>query len=274
MKPWITSAAGLLLVAACDPDAEPPAPSPSRVAASTIPNPTVDPAAQKLDGGLGPAYAALKAGRFDEARRLAEEYTRSRGAAAHAGQAQFVIGLAFHRQMFFDAASEHFLRALALEPGFLETYYYAGLALFNVGRLEEARAAFAVYARHKPDDHAAAFGQGLVEIEADRVDEAERFLGRAIELAAAARAREAGPSALDGDLGRYHARLGDVALRRDDFARARGLFERAAALRPDSPEVWSKLALACERLGDSVAAKAAREKAEETQRRRTQGGPR
>lgn len=258
-----------MLVGACDPDAEPTPPKTASSATSVIPNPTIDPGLQKLDGGLGPAYGAIKAARYDEARALAEQYVASRGAQARAGQAEFVIGLAFHRQMFFDSASEHFLRALALEPGFLETYYYAGLALFNVGRLDEARAALAVYARYKPEDHALAFGQGLVEIEADRIDDATRFLRRAIELATAERAKVADKRALDGDLGRYSARLGDVFARRDDYRGAKEQYEKATSLRPDSPEVWSKLASACERLGDADGAARARSEAAQAEARRS-----
>lgn len=259
-------------VCACDQKTEPVRTQTAAGVVTTIPNPVIDPAVQKIDSELAPAYKALATGRFDEVRRMVEQYTTARGAKARRGQAEFVIGLTYHRQQFFDTASEHFLRALQLEPAFLETYYYAGNSLFNVGRLEEARAAYAVYARHKPDDKATAFGQGLVELEADRIDDAERFMKRAIELATAQRSAAQDPRAIDGDLGRYHARLGDLYVRRDDFARARELFEKAAQLRPESPEVWSKLAAACDRLGDVEAAQQARARAAEAQEKRNKGG--
>jgi tetratricopeptide (TPR) repeat protein len=268
--------AALVLLCACDPPSEPAPQAAASGSRVTIPSPAIDPAAQKIDPELGPAYKALKTGRYDEVRRMVEQYTTVRGAAAHRGQAEFVVGLTYHRQQFFDTASEHFLKALQLEPGFLESYYYAGHALFNVGRLSEARDAFAVYARWKPDDPSTAFGQGLVEFEADAIDAAERFMKRAIELATAQRAKAADPRAIDGDLGRYHARLGDVHARRDDFARAKELYEKAAALRPESPEVWSKLANACDRLGDASGAKSARARAEaaNAERQKTGGAPR
>jgi Flp pilus assembly protein TadD len=262
----------LLCLCACDPVVEPPPPGPAVDAVTSIPNPVLDPAAQKLDPELGPAYKALKTGRFDEVRRMVEQYTMARGAAAHRGQAEFVVGLTYHRAQFFDKASEHFLRALQLEPNFLETYYYAGHSLFNVGRLAEARAAYAVFAKYEPDDAATAFGQGLVEFEADRIDDAERFMKRAIELATAQRPEAADPRTIDGDLGRYNARLGDLYVRRDDFTHARELFEKAASLRPDSPEVWSKLAIACDRLGDVDGAKRARARALEADEQRRKGG--
>jgi len=253
----------LLFLGACDPKGAPVVVKAPTSVVSVIPNPTIDPAAQKIVPELGGAYKALKTGRFDEVRRMVEQYVSASGASAHRGQAEFVVGLTYHRQNFFDSASEHFLAALKFEPGFLETYYYAGHSLFNVGRLEEARAAYAVYAKYKPDDHATAFGQGLVEIEADRIDDAERFVTRAIELAAKQRAAAQDTRSIDGDLGRYNARLGDLFARRDDWKRAQDLFEKAAGLRPDSPEIWSKLASACQRLGDSARAATARAKADE-----------
>jgi tetratricopeptide (TPR) repeat protein len=218
----------------------------------------VDPATQKLDSGLSAAWRALKGSQWKEARDLAGAYT-----GAHRGQAEFVIGLTYHRQMLYAPAVEHFLRALQLEPSFLETYFYAGHALLNVGRLDEARAAFAVYARYEPDEPSVPFGQGLVEIEADHPDPAEHFLQRAIDLATKKRATAQDPRPIDADLGRYYARLGDVYVRRDDNARAREAFERAAKLRDDMSEIWSKLALARERAGDTAGAAAARAKYEE-----------
>lgn len=263
--------AAVLIFLACDPP-QPPAPHGSTTVVATIPDPVFDPAAQKLTPALGPAYGAIKAGRFDDARRLAGNYLNAGGADAHRGQAEFVIGLAFHRQLFYDSASEHFLRGLQLEPGFIETYYYAGHALFNVGRLDEARVAFAVFAKHHPDDPSTAFGQGLVEFEADQIDAAEKHLQRAIDLTTAQRAKVADPRTIDADLGRYKARLGDVYMRRDDVARAKELFASAASLRSESPEVWSKLAVACERLGDKSGAENAWRKFTETTNQRA-GNP-
>lgn len=241
--------------------------------ANTIPEPaTFDPAAQKLDPALVPAYRAMQSGKYDEARAAVDAYLASTGATARRGQAAFVTGMTYHRAKVYTAAIEHFLRALALEPGFAETYYYAGFALFNVGRLDEARRALAVYARVHPDDHATTFARGLVEIEADRVTEAEAFLRRAIELASAARAAAKGPSSLDGDLGRYQARLGDVLVRVERLADARSAFAEATRLRPDSPEVWNKLAQTCERLGDRAAADDARRRGAEAAARRDAAG--
>lgn len=243
------------------------------VTPTTIPDPkSFDPAAQKLDGGLGPAYRALQGGQYDDARKGVDAYLRERGAAARRGQAEFVVGMSYHRAKVYTAASEHFLRALELEPGFAETYYYGGFALFNIGRLGEARAALAVYARYKPDDHATSFAQGLVEFEDDHVDAAERFLRRAIELLTAERASSKSPAMFDAGLGRYQARLGDVLMRLDRVSEARATLTEAARLRPDMPEIWMKLANACERLGDRDGAAHARRRYEEATATRAGAG--
>jgi len=250
-----------------------PTPTPTSAVArpSTIPDPqSFDPAAQKLDPGLAAAYRLLQAGQYEDARKSVDAY--SRGSSTRAGQAAFVVGLSYHRAKLYTAAVEHFLRALALEPGFAETYYYAGFALFNVGRLSEARAALAVYARYKPDDHATAFAQGLVEFEDDHVDEAARHIGRAVETLAKLRASSKAPAEFDGDLGRYRARLGDVLMRQDRVSDARATFSEAARLRPDSPEIWMKLANACERLGDRAGADTARRRYEEATAKRSGAG--
>ena len=89
-----------------------------------------DPAAQKLAAGLADAYRAMKAGQWESAREKAAAYERGRGTAARAGQAEFVIGMTYQRQQLYGEAAQHFARARELEPGFLETYYYHGYALF------------------------------------------------------------------------------------------------------------------------------------------------
>jgi tetratricopeptide (TPR) repeat protein len=267
----------LLWSAACDPPAATSGgalthPAPAGERPPTIPDPPIDRAAQKLDGGLGAAWRALNSGQWNESRDLAAAYVRDRGAAAHRGQAEFVTGMTYHRQMLYAEAVEHFLRAMQLEPGFLETYFRAGHALMNMGRLAEARAALAVFARYDADEPAVPFAQGLVEIEDDRAAEAERFLLRAIDLATKKRATAKDPREIDADLGRYEARLGDVYLRRDELQRAKETYARASNLRPDMPEIWSKLAGVCERLGDKAGAESARAKYDEVLKKRPTPG--
>ncbi len=188
----------------------------------------------------------MQAGRHDEARRAVEGYLAG-PAPAHAGQAHFVAGLAFHRQQLYGAARERFARALALEPDYVTTSFFYGFTLLNLGRLDEAQTALARYLEADPEAAEAHFGLGLIAFERDRGDEAERAFLRAIELA------ERAPGARR-DVARYQARLGDVYLRRDDLPRARAAFERSVELATDLPEPWHKLALVLRRQGDQPGA--------------------
>lgn len=220
-------------------------------------------AAQTLDPGLNAANAALKAGRFDACRKEVAAYLARAGASAHVAHAEFVLALSYHRQRLFGEARPHFERTIALEPAYIPAYYFYGYCLFNLGALDEARQAFAKYLDAKPDEPDAIFGQGLVALEQDRVDDAERLIARAIELVEAKRAHVKNDAEARKDMARYESRLADVYLRRDDLARARAALEKAVDHWPDFFESWNKLYKVLVRLGDEAAAKKALAKYQE-----------
>ena len=213
----------------------------------------------------------MKAGQWSAAREEVATYLREKGAGARRGQAEFVIAMTYHRQQLYGESSAHFDRAIEAEPGFLESYYYGGSAHQNVGNLARARALLAVYARHNTEDARAAFQQGLVELEDDRVDAAERCFERAIAIAEKKKALMQDARSVDDDLGRYYARLGDVFVRRDDYVRAKAAFTKATELRADIPDTWHKLAVACERTGDAAGATRARKVFDDLTAARAQG---
>ena len=254
--------AGLLANAAPQqPPQAPPAAAPAE-AARKVP---------ALDVRLNAAFRLVKAGRYDEARRSAHEYLASPH-PDHPGQAQFILGLSYHRQRLYESARARFAEAVALEPAYVTAYFFYGFTLFNLGRLDEARATFETYLARGPEDPEAVFGLGLVALEQDRVDDAEAAFTRAIALA---RSREAGPVFSPGlreDLSRYEARLADVHLRRDDLQKARADLERSVELWPDHFEPWHKLALVLRRLGDTAGAERSQARSDEAFRRRTAPG--
>jgi tetratricopeptide (TPR) repeat protein len=227
--------------------------------------------APKLDAGLAEAFRALRAGRYEEARRGVDAYLAA-GHPAHPGQAEFVSGLSYHRQHLYEPARSHFARALELEPGYVTTYFFYGFALFNLGRLEEARENLERFLASSPADAETVFGLGLVALEQDKADEAEvRFL-RAVALAEEKAGGGPLPAALREDVARYQARLADVYLRRDDLARAKAALERSVELWPDHYEPWHKLARVLERLGDTAGAARAQASSDAAfQRRGTRG---
>lgn len=223
--------------------------------------------ASRLDAALVPAFRAIRAGRHEEARAGLDAYLGKPG-AAHAGQAEFLLGLSYHEQHLYASAREHFARARALEPGYALTGFFYGFALFNLGRLEDARRELEAYAALAPDDPETRFGLGLVALEQDRVEDAEAAFGRAIALGEA-RAKGGPASAnLREDLARYRARLADVYVRRGELAKAREALERSVALWPDHFEPWHKLAWVLERQGDPEGAARAELKSQEALHRR------
>jgi len=244
----------------------PPAP-PSPTADATIKPP-------RLDARLTDAFRLIKAARYPEARQAAEAYLAS-GDAGHPGQAQFILGLSYHRQRLYENARIHFVRAVELEPDYLTAYFFYGFTLFNLGRLDEARTAFERYLAQGPEEAEAVFGLGLVALEQDRVDDAERSFLRAITLAEAKGMGPVMPAmSTDAreDLARYYARLADVHLRRDDLPKARAALERSVELWPQHFEPWHKLARVLRRLGDAAGADRAQARSDEAFRRRTAGG--
>src|SRR5262245_58950923 len=220
----------------------------------------------RLDAGLADAFRLVKAGRFDEGRAAARAYLE-RPAPAHPGQAEFVVGLAYHRERLYQRAEEHFARGLGLEPDYATARFFRGFALLNVGRLDDARAELERFLAQAPDDAEAHFGLGLVAIEQDRADDAARAIERAIALTEAA-----GPKADRGDLARYLARLADVHLRNDRLAPARVALQRSLALAPQHYETWHKLSRVLRREGNVAGADLAQARSEALFRIRT-GAP-
>jgi tetratricopeptide (TPR) repeat protein len=251
-------AAGLLLagtVRAQDPG---PSPAPAE-AARKVP---------ALDPGLTPAFHLIRAGRHPEARRAAEAYLAS-GAAAHPGQAQFILGLSYHRQRLYESAHAHFASALELEPDYVTAYFFHGFTLLNLGRLDEARKALETYLARGPEDPEAVFGRGLVALEQDRVDDAEQAFLRAIALGQAKGVAPVVTADAGEDIARYYARLADVHLRRGDLPKARAALERSVELWPGHFEPWHKLAGVLRRLGDVEGAERAQARSELAFQQRT-----
>jgi tetratricopeptide (TPR) repeat protein len=214
----------------------------------------------RLDPALGDAFRLVKTGRYEDGRRAAQAYL-GQGAPAHAGQAEFVVGLSYHQQRLYERARQHFARGLELEPAYVTARFFLGMALLNLGRLDESRAELERFVERVPDDSEAHFGLGLVAIEQDRTADAERAIGRAIGLADARRDAR--------DLARYHARLADVQLRLDRLPDARASLERSIALVPDHFETWHKLARVLRRQGDAAGADRAQARSDELFRART-----
>jgi Tfp pilus assembly protein PilF len=239
------AAAALLAVcgiAGCDGPAgdEPAAPPP----AATAPAPVAPAKPPPLGPELTAIAQAIGQQQTAAARRSLEAYLQQHPAD---GRAEFLVGLSYHREKHYALARPHFERAIELTPAYHTTYHFLGWCLYYLGEMPAARAAFEAHLAHMPDEGDSHFGVGLIDLDEDRLDDAERRFRHAIELQADNAARRK-------DVSKAHARLGDVYLRRGDLAAARAELETATRLWPQHYTAFYKLSRVLNRLGEPEAA--------------------
>lgn len=219
----------------------------------------------RFDGAL----RMMKAGAFEQAAGvcrviLAEDASSDRAAA--------LLGIALSKQKKYEEARPQLERARDSRQSFPERVHaphFLGWCLFHLGELEAARRAFEAHLASVPNEPDSTFGLALVALGEDRLDDAGALFDKAL-------AGFTEPKPRLPDQARVLTRMADLALRRDDPAKAESLLERAAQASPLQPEVWAKLARVRDRLGMHEKADAAR--ANETRilealgRRAAQGG--
>jgi Tfp pilus assembly protein PilF len=248
MRRHAMTVAGLLLVvtwtAGCDrePDAQAAAPAPS--AAPTAAAPAKPPP-------LGPELTAIAQAigrqQTEAARESLEAYLQRH---PDDGRAEFLMGLSFHREKQYAEARPRFERAIELTPEYHTTYHFLGWCLYYLGDMAGARAAFESHLAHMPTEGDSHFGLGLIDLDEDRLDDAEAQFRRAIEL------QQDNPRRRK-DVSKAHARLADVYMRRDDLAAARTELETATRLWPHHYTAFYKLSRVLNRLGEAEAAEEA-----------------
>ncbi|MCP3905284.1 MAG: tetratricopeptide repeat protein [Planctomycetes bacterium] len=234
-----------LLPVACGDPAPPPA-DPAPAATSRVETVPLDPRVQDE------IVTLIAQGKYDEARRRIEVLLVR---TPNDGRAVFLLGLTHHRQRRYAAALPHFERAVELAPDHDVVHHFLGYCRFYAGDLDGARDAFERHIAADPDEADSHFGLGLVELEDGRFDEAEVRFNRAIELTE--RLRETDPAAFSRrrrDLAKFHARLGDVHLTRNDPAAARDALITAVEIDPGLYAAWFRLSTVHRRLGDEAAA--------------------
>lgn len=241
----------MLALAACAPDPDsssPPSAESAPVATEAAPALDADIRPPDLDApqptpALAPelveAVRLIQVEQFDDARLRAAAYSR---AHPDAGQGEFVSGLAWHREKRYAQAREHFDEAIRRTPDYHPAHHFRGWASYYLGDMDTAREAFTAHLRAMATEGDSWFGLALVAIEQDRLEDAQAHLEHAIELVAVNPARES-------DLAKYHARLGDVHLARDDLASARYALEKSLELGPQA-SVIATLARVYRRLGE------------------------
>jgi tetratricopeptide (TPR) repeat protein len=166
------------------------------------------------------------------------------------GRAAFLMGLSYHREKRYALARPRFERAVELAPDYHPAFHFLGWCLYYMGETVAAREAFEQHLVRLPTEGDSHFAIGLIDLDDDRLEAAERRFRRAIELQADNPRRRK-------DVSKAHARLGDVYVRRDDLEAARAELEVATELWPQHYTAFYKLSRVLNRLGEMEAAQRA-----------------
>jgi len=174
------------------------------------------------------------------------------------GRARFLLGIVLQKQKHYEAALANLNAALDLEQAFPESKHaghFIGWCLFNLGRLEDARALFNQHLSQYPNEGDSHFGVGIVAIDQGDFVTAKASLMKAIDL------QKDNPRRLR-EVAKAHARLGDVYLAENSLEDARSNYHTAVIRWPNHYEAWAKLARTLDRLDEPVQAERARKEAD------------
>ncbi len=200
-----------------------------------------------LNPDLAPIFALISQNQLGLARDRVTDHLQQN---PDSGQAQFLLGLTFHREKRYALARPHFAKAAEFSPQFHPTYHFYGWCLYYLGETEQARTAFQEHLRLAPSEGDSYFALGLLAMEADQLDEAERRFRKAIDLQSENPRRRR-------DVAKAHARLGDLYIRREQLELAKEHLLDATNLWPQHYAAYYKLHLVLNRLGEPKAAEEA-----------------
>ncbi|MCP3960635.1 MAG: tetratricopeptide repeat protein [bacterium] len=177
------------------------------------------------------ARLALEVGVSSSAARSVEPLVRMRPEAA---EYRVLLGRVWSQRRKMGEASEAFLKAVELDPGYLPAFLPLGLALNHESRYEEAKSYLERYLDAHVDDLDAL--AALAESE-ERLGDGE-----------AAERRALGVLERDAAHARAHLVVGMVRAGRGEFAEAREALSRAVDADPRLAKAHYQLSLACARL--------------------------
>ena len=223
------------------PSAEPAAPGSSSSASVSYPD---DP---RLDAAIG----MMKRGSFDVAALAATTVLKAR---PDVDRAHAILGIALNKQKKYEEARTELEKATASTQPFPERRHvphFLGWCCYHLGDFAAARTAFESHLKAVPGEPDSTFGLALVALGEDRLDEAQTLFDAALKGFSA-------PTPRPVDQARVLTRMSDLALRRDDVAKAEELLDRAIKASPSQHETWAKVARVKDRLGKTAEADAAR----------------
>lgn len=176
---------------------------------------------------------ALAIGVESSAVRTVEPLVRMRPDVA---EYQLLLGKVWRHRRRMGEASEAFLKAVEIDPGYEPAFLPLALALAHESRFGEAKSYFERHLASHPDDLDALAGLAEAEERLGEVEMAER--------------RVADVLARDPRHARAQLVLGMLRIGGGDLAAARQALERAVAADPLLAKAHYQLSLACIRLGD------------------------
>jgi tetratricopeptide (TPR) repeat protein len=167
-------------------------------------------------------------------------------------QALFLFALSYHREQKYGQARAYFEQSIAADPQFPTSHYFYAWAMYYLGELDISRKSFDEFLKFKPTEADAWFGLGVIDLDEDKLEAAERDLQKSIALAQAEK-----PRPDSRQMSKGHARLADVYERQDRVYEAKSELIKATQLYPDHYEAFYKLSRILTRLGESEAAEEA-----------------
>lgn len=234
-------------------EAATPNPRPARFAAVPVvtPDPDAVAKANEADSRFKMVRMMLDGGRFPEAEMAMRTMLREKPQLI---RGEFFLAVAIQKQKRYGEAEALLLKIIDSRAAFPEinhVFHFLGWSQYYQGKLAEARQSFEEHLRRVRDEPDSIFALGVIALEEDRIDEAERRFRRVIDL-------QKNDPRLRRDLGKAHARLGDVLLRREQLAEAEEQFRLAVTAWPNHYEAWAKLARTLDRQGKELEADRAR----------------
>ena len=256
----VTSTGMVLLAAVGCQDHSEPAPDQADASPQTVPvvamehdappdRQETDPPTAELGDELAPIFAMISRNQHGAARDRVIVYLQEN---PESGQGEFLLGLTYHREKRYALARPHFAKATELSPRFHPTYHFFGWCLYYLGETKAAERIFQEHVQLAPNAGDSHFAIGLLAMEDDRLDEAERRFRKAIEL-------QANNPRHTREVAKAHARLGDLYIRREQLAQAKTHLQTATDLWPQHYAAYYKLHLVLNRLGEPEAAEQAYE---------------
>jgi Tfp pilus assembly protein PilF len=200
---------------------------------------------------LAPLAALITQRRTGPARVQIRNYLNQHPAD---GQATFLFGLSYHREKKYAQAIPYYEQAAALEPDYAPIYHFAGWAHFYLGDLAASRANFEQFLKRSPNEPDSLFALGLIDLNEDKLDEAQLRFTRSIELCNAEKQVDLKA------LSKAHARLAEVYERQEELEKASLELQKATELYPDHYEAYYRLSRILTRLGQQAEAQLAQQK--------------